>query len=81
MSSKVVVDSKVKVLENSVVEVLVAKVVVDEFGKMVVLIKGAVVVVGTNVDDDKFVLGVQVVLNPVDVSVHAQVVLVEGQLV
>ena len=54
---------------------------VDEFGKMVVLIKGAVVVVGTNVDDDKFVLGVQVVLNPVDVSVHVQVVLVEGQLV
>ena len=68
-------------LENSVVEVLAAKVVVDEFGKMVVLIKGAVVVVGTNVDDDKFAFGFQVVLNPVDVSVHVQVVLVEGQLV
>ena len=69
-------------LEKSNVEVLVAKLVdVDEFGKMVVLIKGAVDVVGTNVDDVKFALGFQDELNPVDVSVHVQVVLVEGQLV
>ena len=71
-------------LENSV-EVLVAKLVVDdEFGRIVELIKGAVVVEGTNVDDVKFAFGSQVELNPdevVDVSVHVQVELVDGQLV